>query len=186
MKAYDFEYDGIRLSDYGFVICKFGGNGLTTISNGSVISFNTVPTMQGAKHEFVSSEYKECITATFQICKSSCASQEIEEISIGEVRNIMNWLNRKSYHKFKLLTEDYVNIYFEATFNVSRIEINGRICGFELSMTTNRPHALHEPITITLDFTKELEKTVFVKSDDEGYIYPEMEITPRRLSSYYN
>ena len=44
MKAFDFEYNGKFLSDYGFTICNFGNKGLETISNGSKISFMGIPT----------------------------------------------------------------------------------------------------------------------------------------------
>lgn len=177
MKAYDFMYDNRKLSDFGMVICKFGSNGIETISNGSYIAFNTVSTLNGAKHELVSTVYENYLTATFQICKNSCISNN-EEISIDEVRDIMRWLNRKEFHKFKLLDEDYINIYFEATFNVSKIEFNGRIYGLELEIVTNRPYAIHEPLTLVIDNIEENgTKKIFSKSDDEGFIYPKMEIT---------
>ena len=46
-KAYDFFYDGLKLSDFGFMLCKFDDGGVDTVSNGSEISFNTIPTMRG-------------------------------------------------------------------------------------------------------------------------------------------
>lgn len=60
MKAYDFEYDGKNLSDYGMVICNFGDKGLDTISNGSQITFNTVPTLSGSKHNLLNTQYDDC------------------------------------------------------------------------------------------------------------------------------
>ena len=177
MKAYDFEYDGLRLSDKGFVICKFDSSGVETIENGSVITFNTVSTMRGVKHELTSVEYADCLTATFQICKNLCLDKN-EEISLEDMRDIMRWLNRKGFHKFKLLDNEYTGIYFEASFNVSKIEVGGRLCGFELEMFTNRPFAIHEPATVFIknEVANEI-KSVYSKSDDEGYVYPNMEIT---------
>ena len=177
MKAYDFEYDGLRLSDKGFVICKFDSSGVETIENGSVITFNTVSTMRGVKHELTSVEYADCLTATFQICKNLCLDKN-EEVSLEDMRDIMRWLNRKGFHKFKLLDNEYTGIYFEASFNVSKIEVGGRLCGFELQMFTNRPFAIHEPVTVFIknEVANEI-KSVYSKSDDEGYVYPNMEIT---------
>ena len=83
MNCYDFEFDGCLLSDKGFIICKFGSNGMETFSNGSHITFNTVSTMNGTKHELVSSEYSDCLTSTIQICKHPCLSKS-EEVSIEE------------------------------------------------------------------------------------------------------
>lgn len=69
MKAYDFEYDGVKLSDIGFIICKFDSSDVDTIDNGSQITFNIVPTLNGMKHELTSSTYEDCLNTTFQICK---------------------------------------------------------------------------------------------------------------------
>lgn len=179
MKSYDFEYDSLRLSDKGFVICTFDSTSIETVSNGSYISFNTVSTLNGTKHELTSSVYEDCLTATLQICKNPCAANDLEEISLEDMRDIMRWLNRKSFHKFKLLGDDeYLNIYFEASFNVSKIEINGLLYGFELEMFTNTPFGLHEPVIININNEQENDThSIFSKSDEEGYIYPKMEIT---------
>lgn len=177
MKSYDFEYDGLNLSDKGFIICKFSSDGIETFSNGSYITFNTVSTLRGSKHELSSTEYGECLATTLQICKHPCRTENAE-ISVDEMRDVMRWLNRKGFHKFKLLNDEYINIFFEASFNVSRVEINGRLVGFELEVITNRPYALHEPISITIKNLQENgEFKIHSQSDDEGHIYPEMEIT---------
>lgn len=177
MKCYDFEYDDLNLSDFGMIICKFGSNGTETISNGSNITFNTIPTMNGQKHELTSVEYGDCLTTTFQICKHPCNS-DYDEISIDEVETITTWLNRKKFHKFKLLNADYLNIFFEASFNVSKIEINGLVYGLELEVITNRPFALRESIsTVIKNIRENGEKRISSLSDEEGYIYPEMTIT---------
>lgn len=178
MKSYDFEYDGIRLSDKGFIICKFNSNGIETVSNGSYITFNTVATMRGAKHELTSSEYSECLKTSFQICKHPCILDDIE-ITLSELREIMQWLNRKEFHKFKLLDDiEYTNIFFEASFNISKIEFDGKIYGLELEMFTNRPYAIQEPILLYLENNiTNGRKQIFSKSEEEGYIYPDMEIT---------
>ena len=176
MKCCDFEYDGHLLSDKGFIICKFGSNGTETVSNGSYITFNTVSTMNGSKHELTSIEYSDCLTTSFQICKHPCANNE--EISVEESREIMKWLNRKNFHKFKFINAEYIDIFFESSFNVSKIEFEGKLCGFELNMVTNRPYALQEPIMIQLkNIVSYGQKRIYSKSDEEGYIYPDMEIT---------
>lgn len=180
MRCYDFKYDGRTLSDFGFIICKFNGGGMDTVSNGAPITFNTVSTLGGDKWELTSSMYEECLEATFQICKNFCDGEE-EEITFDEIRHIMRWLNRKGFHKFKLLEEGYVDVYYEASFNVSKIEFDGKVIGFELDMITNRPFALLEPVCISFENTEDdIEEgkvwSLSSMSDDEGYIYPEMTI----------
>lgn len=178
MKVYDFEYDGQLLSDKGLMICKFDSSGVETVSNGSELTFNTVPTLNGTRHELTSVEYEDCLTTTFQICKNPCIYEAEEEISLEEVRDIMRWLNRKGFHKFILINDEYIDTYFEASFNVSRIEVGGVIRGFELEMFTNSPFAFQEAVKLDIkNIVNNGKKLLISKSDEEGYIYPQMEIT---------
>lgn len=177
MRAFDFEFDGLNLSDFGYMICKFGSEGLQTISNGSQITFNTVSTQNGAKHELTSTEYENCLESVFQICKKSCG-EENREISIDELRILSRWLNRNGFYKFKILNDEYMDIYFEASFNINKIELDGVLYGLELELKTNRPFALQEPKKIVIkNLVENGEKSIRDFSDVEGYIYPEVEIT---------
>lgn len=176
MKAYDFEFDGRKLSEYGFIICNFGEKGLDTVSNGSNISFNTISTLNGYKHELTSTTYEDCLEATIQICKNSCI-EDVTEISSTEFRELTKWLNRKKFLKFKILSEEYIDLYYEASFNISRIEVNGKLYGLELEVVTNRPFALKEPRTIIIKNVEEDgEYSFHDTSYEEGYIYPYTEI----------
>lgn len=179
MKSFDFEYDGINLSDLGYMICDFNSSdGLTTVSNGSQITFNTTPVMNGSKHEHLSSQYDDCLEATIQICKDVCSYGDLYEIPFKELRDLMSWLNRKEYHKFKLLEDDYLDLFFQASFNISKIEMGGKVYGLELALKTNRPFALKEPQTIIIEnLVQNGTKTIYDTSDEEGYIYPHMKIT---------
>lgn len=176
MKSCDFEYDGLTLSDMGYVMCKFDSSGIQTVSNGSQITFNTVSMLNGQKHELTDVTYDECLKITFQICKNPCSRDQLE-ISVRDLRNLMKWLNRKDFHKFKLLNDEYMDLYFEASFNISTIEIGDKICGLELEATTNRPFALHDPVSIIIKNTESNSKKIITDiSDEEGYIYPYMEV----------
>lgn len=177
MKAYDFEYDGGKLSDRNFMICQFGSKGLDTVSNGSQITFNTISTRGGSKHELVSTQYEDCLGTTVQICKNYCNS-DIKEISSTEFRGLTKWLSRKKFLKFKILNEDYMDLYFEAAFNISRIEIDNKLVGLELEIITNRPFALKEPRIINIkNLDIDGKYSLNDISHEEGYIYPLTEIT---------
>lgn len=178
MKAFDFEYDGICLSDMGFIICKFGENGFDTVSSGSQITFNTVSILGGGKHELVSVSYSKCLETTFSICKNMCNGNGELEISVEEYRKMMRWLNRKTFHKFRLLDNEYFEYFFEGSFNINKIENDGKLIGLELTLVTNRPYALQEQRTIILKNIEFYgEKTIIDTSDEEGFIYPDLEIT---------
>lgn len=177
MKAFDFSYDGKSLSDFGFIICNFGKKGLDTVSNGSQISFNTIKTLNGAKHEFVSSSYEDCLETTIQICKTPC-NNDVMEMSSTEIRELTRWLNRKKFLKFKPISEEYIDLYFEASFNISRIELDGKCVGLELEVFTNRPFALKEPRIINIkNLVQDGKHSLNDISHEEGYIYPYTEIT---------
>ena len=172
MIAYDFEYDGIRLSDRGLIICNFDSKGLETISNGSEITFNTIGVQGGTKYNLTSTKYENCLETTIQICKTSCVSDMLA-ITDTEFRELTRWLSRKKFLKFKILADGYMDLYFEASFNISRIEINGLLYGLELQVVTNRPFALKEPKTIVIKNTVENGEYGFKDdSHEEGYIYP--------------
>ena len=182
MLTTDFEYDGLSLSSFGFVLCNFDSDSMETVSNGSVINFNTTPISNGSKHLLTHSNYDECITSTFTICKDPCNNnyrlEQIEYITPDEISKIMRWLNRKTFKKFKLKKTGYENIYFESSFNVSKIVFNDNVIGFELEMITNRPFALNEPITYNFSTTTSNQKiTIDDTSDEIGFSYVEAVIT---------
>lgn len=177
MKAYDFEFDGRKLSSFGMIICNFGSKGLDIVSNGSQITFNTVKTMNGSKHELTSVQYDECLETTIQICKNSCVS-DVTEITSTEFRQLTKWLSRKRFLKLKLLDEDNIDLYHEAAISISRIEIDGKLYGLELEIRTNRPFALHEPRIINIkNIVKDGKHSINDTSHEEGYIYPYTKIT---------
>ncbi len=128
MKAVDFIYDNCYLSNFGFMIGRVGSSdGISSIHNGSPITFHTVSTSYGLKQELISTEYQECLTATFQIFKNPCVYGYDLEITADELRKFMKWLNQKEYKKFKLVDDDYLDIYFEASFNISKLELSGKV-----------------------------------------------------------
>lgn len=151
MKAFDFEYAGKNLSDFGFIICNFGDKGLDTVSNGAVVSFDSVPVQNGAKYELTSSTYEDCLETTIQICKNICDNGTMEILST-EFRNLTKWLCRRKFLKFKLLDEFNIDLYHEAMINVSRIELDGKLVGLELEIRTNRPFSLREPKIIRIEY----------------------------------
>ena len=165
MKALDFEYDGYLLSDFGFMICSFGDKGLETISNGSKISFNTTPIFNGSKSLLTQVSYDENIECNFAICKNPCvtASGDVEPITATEESQIMRWLNRKRFLKFRVLQDGYEDIYFNGSFNIDKYELDGNVYGFELTFTSDRPYAIYD--SIMYNFTISTENGNYVIND---------------------
>lgn len=181
MYAIDFMYDKHCLSDFGMMICDFDGkSGTESVSAGSQLTFNLVKPLGQNKWNNYSSSYSEYLTSNpFQICKNPCKafSQEELELTTHDISELSRWLNRKQFCKFKILQDDYIDIYFEGSFNINQINIGGKCYGLELTLTTNRPYGFLEPVTYSINTTNKNE-TVFLidVSDEIGYIYPDMVI----------
>lgn len=176
MKARDFSFDGKPLSSMGFILCKFDSGGLETI-DGVQVTFNTIPTLNGKKHELISTQYEDCLESTLQICKYDCSS-DIQEITATDYSKVSKWLLRHKFLKFKILDEDHINLYYEVAFtNINKIEIDGRLIGLELTLVTNTPFALKEPKTIVIkNATQNGKHSINDTSHEEGYTYPYVEI----------
>ena len=176
----DFEYAGKNLSDFGMVVCNFGSKGLETKVNGGQSTFNTVATLNGKKFELVNVEYEDCASNVIQICKIPCFG-DVMEISSTELNNLTRWLCRNSFQKLKLLDKAYLDLYFEARFKVSKIELDGILVGLELEIETNAPYSFKDPQIITINNTEANGKhSINDTSQEEGFIYPYTEITIKR------
>ena len=174
----DFEYAGKRLSDFGCMICNItSDSGVATTNIGSQLQFNTIPVNNTTKFKQMSSEYTEAYTLNFQICKKTCNSNDNDYFSEMEVRDIMRWLNRKRFFKFKPIYDDgeYAMIYFNGSFNVQTITYGSNVIGMELTLQTDAPFAHYEPIEYNITLSSQNGTFVINDiSDEVGYIYPDI------------
>lgn len=181
MYALDFEYDGKHLSDYGFIICSFdgGSSGVDVVSAGSKITFNKVSRNRGRVFGLSGTKYDECISATFEICKNPDIHDDLH-ITDGEYRNLMRWLNRREFLKFRVVDEDDERVarYYDASFNVDKLMVNKELFGLQLTMETNRPFGYGETVTESWSVTSSSKShTLIDVSDEIGYTYPLVVIT---------
>lgn len=175
----DFQYDGLSLSNFGFIICDFNGSsGVNTVSAGSKITFNTVSRHKGKKYSLTSTQYDECVQAKIQICKDSCVYEDLR-ITDDEYRDLMRWLNRREFLPFYAIGDEEEKVcYYDASFNIDKITIGHVLYGLELTMETNRPFGYGEEQVITWNITDTSKNyTLNDISDEIGYIYPDLTIT---------
>lgn len=178
MYVLDFGYDGQYLSDYGFIVCQFDtSSGVVVANAGSKISFEKASRNRGMKYSLTGTRYNECITTTFDICKNpDIYDSANRQISIDEHRALMRWLNRREFLKFQVLYEDGNNCetcYFNASFNIEKIIIAGKLYGLRLTMESDSPFAYGEEQTVTLDFEDvSVKKNLYNISDEIGSICP--------------
>lgn len=181
MKAMDFEYDGINLSDFDCVICSFDSPDIEEVTMGSEITFNTSYVRGNNKFMLNSIAYDSCLETEFCICKNPCDvfTEQDMNFSIDEQLQIMRWLNRGEYLKFILIDDEYRDIYYEGSFyNIEKIELSDYVIGFRLHLTTNSPFAFHNPEVFKFEITTLNNNfSIYDISNHIGYVYAEIEIT---------
>lgn len=182
MYAYNFEYDGKLLSDYGFIVCHFDDSGgLNTSEAGSEINFEMASAHSGKRNYVVGTEYTGCLSTKFQICKEPGSHTDEEMfITADEFRHLSRWLNRREYlwfHAFDWCDPEMQRPWVRATFKLSRIDIGDETVGVELEMTTDSPFGYGDEIIKELVFENgDLTKTIEDISDEIGDIYPTLTV----------
>lgn len=148
MYATDFQFDGKLASSFGLIICTFDNAGdITTMRNGADVNLVTsrIPSSNIWNH--VSAQYSEVLSVTFQVAKKPACdgSDQNPYFAPHEQRAINRWLNRlDNYYPFRIIQDGYEKIYFNAQINVKKIETGGKVAGFELTVTTDRPFGYYE------------------------------------------
>ena len=175
----DFEYDGLRLSDFGCMICDIdSGGGIETSANGSQITFTTTPVLKGTNHLLSDTNYSEVLTATFQICKDPCIYHRDDVyFNAEEIAELMRWLNRKSFHTLRLDTDGYERIYFKGSFNVDTVKYGNNVIGLSLNLTTNAPFGYGDTVRKKYNMIANQQVVFKDTSDEIGFIYPQTVIT---------
>lgn len=170
MIATDFMYDGIFLSDFGYIMCRFDDSGgLNTTSAGSQLTFNKVAVGNGERYYIAGAHYDECFETSFDICKC-----DADTVTLDEYSSLMRWLNRKEVHELLIRTTEWDAIRYYGTFNVSKIEVEDRIIGFTLYFTSNSPFGrmAQETDTFTIS-SADGSIVIYDESDEIGFIYPD-------------
>jgi len=182
MYSIDFEFDGQLLSSLGFIICDFSApNGANIISSGSDITFNKVSLNSGKKYNLIGTTYDSCISTTFHICKNPDTHDTGEmEIGQSEFRTITRWLCRRSFKKFRFISDNPNDdpCYFNASFNIGKITIADKLYGIELTMETDSPFGYGELVTKSATLSTATDSLMITDESDEiGYVYPDVIIT---------
>ena len=181
MYCTDFEYDNEKLSDYGMMICSFHGTGgFETVSSGADITFHQQKSAGSNNFHLYASAYDAPYTTTFQIFKNPCLRKTPAEqfLSADEISALQRWLCRKDrYHKFKPDQDGYRNLFWKAAFTSKQVMLQGQAVGLELTMFTDAPYAYLDMSPLAFDCKANVPFTIYDMSDEEGYIYPSVEIT---------
>ena len=185
MYAYDFEYDGKLLSDFGFIVCSFGDSGgVEATEKGSEVEFTLAPVHAGRRQISVGAQYENCLSTKFQVCKNPERYRDDQmEITPEEFRAMSRWLNRREFlwfRNFDWCEPEKVYPWFRASFQLTKIEIDNATYGIELDMETDSPFGFGNEEVISLDLSTANSSVRFADQNDEiGETYPEVTITCR-------
>ena len=177
MQGFDFVYDDISLSSLGYTVCNFGtDSSIDTVTTDSQRSFQHTSMLYGKYLPLIATTYEDRLEITFTVCRMPKFNNP--DLSVEDVRFMKRWLNRPTYHKFKIVHEGFSGIYFEGTFNVQEMRFAGYVNGLELTFISNRPFALHEPMIYRASLESSTSYLdIFDLSDEIGSIYPEIQVT---------
>lgn len=180
MHIVDFEYAHHRLSDFNCIACYID-SGIKSNENdiGCDITFNTVKNNHSSQRSVTSSTYDNVYTTTFDIMKNVC-NTNVDDIYFNsvEIRELMFWLSRREYAKFKPLDSvENLNICFYGSFNVKPISFGEDTIGFRLEFTSNAPYGYAESIQSKNMILQEHQTfSLYGDSDEMITLYPKVQI----------
>lgn len=181
MYATDFQFDNEMASSHGLMVCTFGSAGdIETISNGAEITLTTSRTPGKNVWHHVNAQYNEVLTMTFQVAKRQCGMENYQSpyFTVQEQQAVNRWLNRlDNYYPFRIVQEGFDNIYFNVQINVKKIEIGGKVAGFELTVTSDKPYGYFEKQHTSFQLASNGSYGFLDMSDDVGKEDTEMKIT---------
>lgn len=176
MAMFDFKYNEKYLSDFNCILASFDGISGFATKQGCSLNFQTLKVNSTQKYKKYGLSYDDVLTDTWQITKQKCNNPNDKYFTNKEVREIIKWLNSESYKKLYLIDEEYLDIYFLATFNVSKIIHANKCIGFELNVICNSCFGYINKVF--KDTINDANKTITlsIDNDRETFLYPKIDI----------
>lgn len=178
MRCIDFIFDEKQLSDFGMMICSFDNSESSPTDANLEYITNTPPDSDVLN--FYGSKYEGQLSWNIGICKNPCCNPEPGYITSDEERMLKKWLVRKDGYKWLhfIDDEDYYDINYNVKINASSNQIGGRTIGLLLTITADSSYGYTDEIENMITLNKNDYIYIDVQSDDIGYIYPVINITP--------
>ena len=179
----DFIFDGQSLSGFGYMLSSFNGVNDENIEVSTLEYTDIKSPLSDVSHK-VATSYPNNYTKTIQISKSMCANNEDFILTNDDVSTLTKWLCRKEYKLFKWVDDDDDDeIFYEVHCKVSKVLVFGICYGLEITIESNRPFGITREINYIRELQANEDFEVTVYSDEEGYIYPNIEITLRQAGN---
>lgn len=178
MEMIDFIYDGIRLSSLGFTIFTLSPDG-ETFSLGCDLDMGHTQAIQQDHYYAIGPKYTEPFTMEFDVCRDPCMDLAEFEITDLDIRKVMQWLNRKSFHEFRAVyrNNEFDKCFLKASFNCELIRFGTTVIGFHCTMTTDAPYAWGDTETFEGEISADESLTIRSTSDEYSVSYFDAYIT---------
>ena len=177
----DFIYDGLRLSDLGYMIVSFDGSKGGEITTDSQLSYNHAPMMGGKRQPYITSVYEDPLEMEFYIGKNICngkqdMSKSSYSITLEDMAYLKRWLVRHYPHKLTVVGGDYDSIYWMGSFNVKEYVLGDGRVGATLTFECDAPFGYKDDVVISGELDADESFDYNCISDEIGWIYPDIEI----------
>lgn len=170
--AKEFIFDNKMCSEFDLMICSFD-NGNSNGDMGANIEFITTTTPICGKWRKLASKETKPLESRFQVCKI-----DNSYIDAYERQAIVRWLSRRdSYKKLQFVQDDYEQVWFNAYItSIEFIEVGNQVTGLTINWKADASHGYGEIRRCEYNEGSTSPLEFFDNSDQDGYIYPDVEI----------
>lgn len=179
ISATEFTFNGINCNQYGLIIANINNTNNKNISCGSKTESTSVYIAGTKKWIDTQNNYVEPISFTIEIIKNNCIDMYDKDYFLpNEISAIHRWLKTELYSPITFLQEGYEDItFFAKCTEVNEVCVGSKVIGLEFNFTTNAPfgYTPQQDLEVKMkDSTGSF--SILDLSDEEGNIYPYMEI----------
>ena len=175
----DFIFDGVALSDLGYVLAYDG-----LVSENAVVSSMTYNTVKPALFDVsrkTSHIYESNLTTTFTIMKNPCLFGDTFYMNNDEISELTKWLVRKQYKYFRFVDDEDTSdeVWFKVQNTVEKVKEGDHVIGLSITVNANAPYGFTRVINVSWDAYKDVPYDIIVRSDEEGYLFPDTILIPQ-------
>lgn len=172
MYAEEFIFDNKVCSEFDLMICSFD-NSNSNGNMGANIEFITTSNPVCGKWRKLASKETKQLEFQFQVCKT-----DFSYIDAYERQAIQRWLVRRdTYKKLQFVQDDYEQVWFNAyVTSIEFVEVGNQVVGLTINWKCDASHGYGELYRYEYKDKSVLPLEFYDNSDEEGYIYPNVEI----------
>lgn len=170
----DFIFDGRTLSSFGYILVMENTDEAIDVSQ---ITFSEIKGARNDRLYRAGYKYEQPYSGTYTIIKNFCENGTNPDMTDEDISEMTRWLCRKQYKWFRFIDTDNNDIWYKGYFTVQKKEIGDSVVGLNITFHSNAPYGFSQEIVSSYTVDEEnSEFKLFINSDEEGYIYPDVEV----------